>query len=168
MFHVPDLQPCLKLWVRLPMPAAPCESIPAWGRSCGGDFSLGKMSGHEDLPHRRPGLPSPLLAVLCTSLSAPQGSSGMCSTGWELLLEEAAPPLPPLAHLGPRLCLGHGHRGSSRAGSHWRALSAPSRLLIPPRVPLPAFPRHPRVLWKHPHRLFLLCPCRAGKGRLGS
>lgn len=39
------------------MPAAPCESSPDSGSSCGGDFSLGKMTGHVDLPHRRPGPP---------------------------------------------------------------------------------------------------------------
>lgn len=26
MSHAPDLQPCLKVWVRVPVPAAACES----------------------------------------------------------------------------------------------------------------------------------------------
>lgn len=138
MSHVPDLQPRLKVWMRVPMPAAACQSSPARGRSCGGDFSFGKMSGHVVLPHRKPGPPPHCWLYPAHPCQLPKGSTGMCSTGWELLVEEVAPPLPPLVHLGPQLWLGHGHPWvQPAAGSHCRAFHDPSRLFIRPHVQPP-------------------------------
>lgn len=156
MPHVPELQPWLKLWVRVPMPAAACESSPAWGRSCGGDFSLEKMSGHVDLPHR---MPSPLPTVGCTlhtpvsPTKAPQGCApqgGSCSLKYTW-------------HLGCGPC------GSSlllaATGGHLLVHAASSSS---PMCSLPTFPGHRRVLWEQPHHLFLLflslSPVGAGKG----
>lgn len=95
--------------MRVPMPAAACESSPAWGVSCGGDFALGKMSGCVDLPHRRSGPPPHSWLYSAHPYQPPGAPTGMCSTGWELPVEEAAPPPPPLVHRGPQLWRGHRH-----------------------------------------------------------
>lgn len=102
--------------------------------------------------------PSPLLAVLCTPLSAPRGpyrdvfhrvraagggggptTASLSAPGTSAVAWASAP-------MGPGLLL-------AATGGHYVVHTA----FLPRRVcSLPAFPRHGHVLWKHPHCLFLL------------
>lgn len=63
------------------------------------------------------------------------------SIGWEMLVEEVAPPQPPLVHLGPQLWLGHRHpwvQGCCwRAGGHYMIQPAPLSSHMCASLPFP-------------------------------
>lgn len=111
---------------------------------------------------------APLPTVGCT-LHTPcqphKGPTGMCSTGWELLVDEVAPSLPPL-------CTWELSCGSAigtpvsrpAAGSHWRAFCDTSSLLLRPCARPPCLSQAQTLLWKFPRCLFLLYS-HTGRGR---
>ena len=172
--HVPDLQPCLKVWMRVPMTAATYESSPAWEVGREGDFSLGKMSGHVDLPHGRPDSHPHRWAVPCTPISAPHGLCravlhrvGAAGGGGDPATAAVSAPGPSpmaqaLAPIGPGLLL-------AATGGHYMIHTA---FLSRDMCSLLTFlrGRHGRehVLRKHTHCLLLLYIQTPIPGGLGS